>query len=639
MIYNVHYDVSAMLIAFFSIVFVLAKKGMGKTQNKILFWLLVTAFFAAFFDIVSSVTNSYVDRYSLFLRDVTNYAYLFTHSIMAFMVSSYAVSLTGLRFKSDRKKLYVTFLAAPAILIAILLGTNVFTHWVFYYDENKLYTHGPGNTLFLFLVFLYFVISLFLLIRFGRNVAVARRRMFFVFLFATAGAVVLQVFVFPTVLLQLNIETLCLLGLVVVVENEDEILDQESGCFNRKSFLYNFKLYQHSNSHFQILFVRPVDLSSYVRVTGVEKLGKLRKRLGDYFKTQAEKKECYYLENDYFVMIFDKKTDLSKVKQEIQERFLEEWDADGVKLTIGVELFSASVPDEIRSVEEVLPVISGGKELVTEKKSALSAETAVEKYREKREIEEAIRRGLLYGDMDVWYQPVWNANKNEMAFGEALLRFTDKKLGYLPPERILEVAKELGYLKGIEKYVLEKVCKFLHDHSLEEAGLDFINTNLSRELLLDGDLADMADQVTREHNVPHEKIGFEFSGSATLRTNETAKRTIDTLRKRGYRITMDRFGAGFTDVYDLTEFPVEALKFDGTLMDKIITSQKAYAVVAYSIKMCKRLGLSTVAVGVEKEETKDILMNLGCDCVQGFYFSEAIPGEEFYRYCKGFNKE
>ena len=86
MIYNVHYDVSAMLIAFFSIIFVIAKKGMRKRQNMILFWLLVSAFFASFFDIVSSIANSYVEDYSLFVRDVTNYAYLFTHSMMAFMV-------------------------------------------------------------------------------------------------------------------------------------------------------------------------------------------------------------------------------------------------------------------------------------------------------------------------------------------------------------------------------------------------------------------------------------------------------------------------------------------------------------------------------------------------------------------------
>ena len=254
-----------MLIAFFSIIFVIAKKGMRKRQNMILFWLLVSAFFASFFDIVSSIANSYVEDYSFFVRDLTNYAYLFTHSMMAFMVSCYAVSLTGLRFKSDRKRLYVSCLAAPAVLIALLLGSNVFTHLVFYYDSNKIYTHGPGNTLFLGLVFLYFVISLFLLLRFGKNVAVARRRMFMIFLFSTFGAVILQVVFFPTVLLQLNIETLCLLGLVVVVENRDEVMDADSGCYNKRAFVYNFKLYQHSDSEFQIVFVRPRDMASLCR--------------------------------------------------------------------------------------------------------------------------------------------------------------------------------------------------------------------------------------------------------------------------------------------------------------------------------------------------------------------------------------
>ena len=102
---------------------------------------------------------------------------------------------------------------------------------------------------------------------------------------------------------------------------------------------------------------------------------------------------------------------------------------------------------------------------------------------------------------------------------------------------------------------------------------------------------------------------------------------------------MDRYGAGYTDVSDLTEYPLESLKFDGTLLGKIIENRKAYTLMSYSIKMCKKIGLSCVAVGVETEEMKDILMNLGCDYIQGFLFSEALPGDAFYRYCVGFNRE
>ena len=639
MIYNVHYDVSAMLIAFFSIIFVIAKKGMRKRQNMILFWLLVSAFFASFFDIVSSIANSYVEDYSFFVRDVTNYAYLFTHSMMAFMVSCYAVSLTGLRFKSDRKRLYVSCLAAPAVLIALLLGSNVFTHLVFYYDSNKIYTHGPGNMLFLGLVFLYFIISLFLLLRFGKNVAVARRRMFMIFLFSTFGAVILQVVFFPTVLLQLNIETLCLLGLVVVVENRDEIMDADSGCYNKRAFVYNFKLYQHSDSEFQIVFVRPRDMASYARMMGAEKLGRLRGELGDFLKTCITRDECYYVENDYFVMICDKNVDVEGIKAKISARFQNEWVVEGVKVKMEVEISTASVPKDIHSVDEVLPIISLGTETTQAEEALPAMETAVEKYREEQEIENAIRRGLLYGDIEVYYQPVWDANHNSIAFGEALLRFTDKKLGYVQPEKILEVAKEKGYLKGIEKYVLEKACKFVQDHSLEEAGLQFINTNLSKELLFDGDLKDTADLIADKHGVPHDKIGFEFSGAASIRGNAVARKAIESLRASGYHVTMDRYGAGYTDVSDLTEYPLESLKFDGTLLGKIIENRKAYTLMSYSIKMCKKIGLSCVAVGVETEEMKDILMNLGCDYIQGFLFSEALPGDAFYRYCVGFNRE
>lgn len=225
MIYNVYFDVFAVIISFFSIILAFSKKDFWKRQNFILFLLLVATFFASLLDILSSVGNSYIVEWSYGLRDVLNYGYLAVQNVMPYLFCLYIVFLIDLDNKMSRKRrrLFHIGLSIPYVVDVVLLLLNPFVREVFYYDSNKVYTHDWGMIVLYVNALLYMIFNYYLMMRHGKEVRFVKKATVYLFLTASLVAVIFQIII-PTILLQLCIEALCLSGILYTVENENDIL-------------------------------------------------------------------------------------------------------------------------------------------------------------------------------------------------------------------------------------------------------------------------------------------------------------------------------------------------------------------------------------------------------------------------------
>ncbi len=225
MIYNVYFDVFAVIISFFSIILAFTKKDFWKRQNFILFVLLVATFFASLLDILSSIGNSYLVKWSYGLRDGLNYGYLAVQNIMPYLFCLYIVFLTDLdhTMSKSRSRLFHIGLSIPYVVDVVLFALNPFLREVFYYDSNRVYTHDWGMIVLYVNALVYMIFNYYLMMRYGKEVRFAKKATVYLFLTASLAAVVFQILV-PTILLQLCIEALCLSGILFTVENENDIL-------------------------------------------------------------------------------------------------------------------------------------------------------------------------------------------------------------------------------------------------------------------------------------------------------------------------------------------------------------------------------------------------------------------------------
>ena len=225
MIYNIYFDIVAVAISFFSVILAFTKKDFWKRQNLILLILLVVTFLTSILDILSSVGNSYIVEWSYDLRDFLNYGYLAMQNIMPYLFCLYTIFLVDLDHQLSRRRWFRFHIGLflPYALEVVLLCLNPFFREVFFYDANRVYTHAWGMNLVYVNSLLYMIFNYYLIIRHGKEVRFSKKATVYLLLTASLMAVIFQI-IFPTILLQLCVEALCLSGVLFTVENENKIL-------------------------------------------------------------------------------------------------------------------------------------------------------------------------------------------------------------------------------------------------------------------------------------------------------------------------------------------------------------------------------------------------------------------------------
>ena len=159
-----------------------------------------------------------------------------------------------------------------------------------------------------------------------------------------------------------------------------------------------------------------------------------------------------------------------------------------------------------------------------------------------------------------------------------------------------------------------------------------ISVNLSRNRMYDKNIVDHLKEIVDSYNVSHELIDFELTESATYDDKDQMIMVLNELRDRGFLISMDDFGTGYSSFSLLTEMPLNTLKIDKSFVDKIGTkleSHKDITVIRHIISLAKELNFVCLAEGAEEKAQVDKLRTLGCDVIQGYYYSKPIPMEEY----------
>ena len=249
------------------------------------------------------------------------------------------------------------------------------------------------------------------------------------------------------------------------------------------------------------------------------------------------------------------------------------------------------------------------------------------------EIEE-IREGLRHNEFVVYYQPKFSLSKKKFVGYEALIRWNSSRYGLLTPARFIDKAEIGGLIHELDMFVLKQVIKDLE--SLKERHVDIlpVSVNFSLyEFYSSTFLKELTELIDRSALKP-ELIEIEITETTTQANTFMATSILNRLRDHGCKILMDDFGSGFSNLLQLNTLPFDAVKIDKILIDGIANDAKTKEIVKLIIALCKTNGLGVIAEGVDSKEKVDILHRIGCDIIQGFYYSEPLPlleALEFYQ--------
>ena len=254
-------------------------------------------------------------------------------------------------------------------------------------------------------------------------------------------------------------------------------------------------------------------------------------------------------------------------------------------------------------------------------------------YKEILEIEnmkEDLKYAVDNNEFILYYQPIVDKSKSIKKL-ETLIRWNNKKLGYIPPDKFIEYAEETGEIVKIGYWIIEEVCKnfielFNSGHILQ------VSINVSPIQLMEVDFVNRVEEILNEYNVIWENLCFEITESVVLDENIIIHDNLLLLNKKGIKIALDDFGTGYASFSYLKKFKLDILKIDKIFIEN--GSYVDFKIVNNIKNIAHLLNMETVIEGVETAEQFKVLSNVGCDYFQGYYFSHPLLANEIINYLK-----
>jgi len=244
------------------------------------------------------------------------------------------------------------------------------------------------------------------------------------------------------------------------------------------------------------------------------------------------------------------------------------------------------------------------------------------------EFESNLSNALTNHEFVLYYQPKVDLATGRVAGLEALIRWVSPQFGFVPPGDFISIAEETGLIVPMGRWVAQTAC--VQNRAWQKGGLPplRIAINISARQMSDKGLVAFLSETIKKTGLTVESLELEITESAVMSNQEHAEKVLNELKGLGFHLTMDDFGTGYSSLAYLKRFPFDSVKIDQSFVRGIPESKDDEAIVEAIIAMAHSLQLKVVAEGVETKEQYDFLRTLGCDQIQGYYFSKPIPSNE-----------
>lgn len=340
---------------------------------------------------------------------------------------------------------------------------------------------------------------------------------------------------------------------------------------------------------------------------------------------------CGRLGGDEFAIVIRDASNralVGELAQRVIARLSEPYQVDHHTLYVGASVGSAMGPRDGNSVEELMrnadlalyqaKDLGGGEHCGFEPLLHASAE-------ERRQLEVSLRKALGRDEMVLHYQPVVDARSQNIVSFEALVRWNSADHGFVSPGKFIPLAEDTRLIVPIGQWVLQKACEEARNWPEHVK----VNVNVSPEQLLEPDFHKEVVAVLAATGLRPERLEIEVTESIFLRDASVARNALEQIMALGCSVALDDFGTGYSSLGYLRKLKFSTIKVDRTFVQGAAQgSAESLAIINAVVAMAKSLDMTTTAEGVETLEEVELIRNLGCDKIQGFYFGRPMTNDD-----------
>jgi diguanylate cyclase (GGDEF)-like protein/PAS domain S-box-containing protein len=366
-------------------------------------------------------------------------------------------------------------------------------------------------------------------------------------------------------------------------------------------------------------------------MTGDKLLSQVSARLKSLME---ENQLCGRLGGDEFAIVIrdlHKAEEINELARKVIERLSEPYQVDQHTLYVGASAGSAMGPRDGKTVEELMrnadlalyraKDAGGGDHCRFEPMLHASAE-------ERRQLEVALRKALGRDEMVLHYQPVVDSRSEGVVSFEALVRWNSADHGFVSPGKFIPLAEDTRLIVPIGKWVMRKACEEARNWPEHVK----VNVNVSPEQLLEPGFHQEVVEALAASGLKPERLEVEVTESIFLRDASVARNALEQVMALGCSVALDDFGTGYSSLGYIRKLRFSTIKVDRTFVQGAAQgSAESLAIINAVVAMAKSLDMTTTAEGVETAEEAELIRNLGCDKIQGYYFGRPMAAYEAQR--------
>ncbi len=244
-------------------------------------------------------------------------------------------------------------------------------------------------------------------------------------------------------------------------------------------------------------------------------------------------------------------------------------------------------------------------------------------------LEAALRKALERNELELYYQPIVDAEEERMAGAEALIRWNHPTMGVVYPDTFIPLAEETGLIVPIGQWVIESACQAIN--AFHQSGLDgiYVSVNVSPQQIWSKTLVDVVKQAIKTYEIDPSYLVLEVTESVCIADTDLTLDALQQMSAQGVRMAVDDFGTGYSSLSYLKSYPFDILKIDRAFIMDVPENKDDVALVNAMVAMGKSLGLMIVAEGVETGDHAAFLKGIHCNLLQGYHYSRPTPFDDF----------
>ena len=632
---SLNFVIASLAVSLTSILCMVVIRKKKNARNRLLIALLFIVFLDSITGIVSTI--SYISSAPYFIRITLcyfpKYIYYSTHFLMMPIFYCYIIRVCGIHHLFTGK-LYL-IIGIPVAILELLVFSNPFTKLTFYANSDLIFHRGIAVYIAYVISALYFILCIVTLVMYWTNIDKLKKIALVYFLALAIVGIVVQM-LFPAFNCELLCEAVGLMGIMIILEKDDDRADSITGLYNRNALMTDLDKNILLKKEFHVICIRIENVELYQTIVGYDCFELVKHEIAKYLFVAADKFDVYTDEISCFYIICPKEheKEVKKLIFDIKTRFDKSFKVKKQEIYVNPVILCVSSPDMFKSTEDIL--LLGESSISDNDYGNVYMWHDLDEVQRRIDIEKAIVRGINTRHFKVKYKPIFSKEGRKLKGAEALIALEDTDIGEVSFEELISVAEKYNLEEVMQKMMIEDIFDFL-DGEFEEAvsgSFDLMLIHALSQKVLNEDMTNAITRLVAKYNIDVTGVAVDISQNIVDAYAEKALYAQKELKKSDIRVFLGDYRISYLDDKD-DNIP----GFDGVILnmksfiEKMGMSQGRIT-LGKKAQMIKELGKKVLITGVESLEYYDMIEDIYADYIFGSYLSVPLSKEQFVELLK-----